>query len=97
MLKSLIACANMVGITLILMPRRWRGFVMGLMASCTRQQEDVWFHPRQWNEQKVSLREEGSSRPIPAIFNWMLDDEATSEQTHRELPVPQCPAAGSKA
>jgi hypothetical protein len=35
MLKSLIACANMVGITLILTPRRWRGFVMGLMASYT--------------------------------------------------------------
>jgi hypothetical protein len=43
------------------------------------------------------VKKEGSSRPIPAIFNWTLDDEATSEQTHRELPVPQCLAAGSKA
>jgi hypothetical protein len=37
------------------------------------------------------------SKLVPAIFNWTLDDEATQGQTLRELPVPQCLAAGSKA
>jgi hypothetical protein len=37
------------------------------------------------------------SKPIPAIFNWTLDDEAIPGQTFRELPVPKCSAAGSKA
>jgi hypothetical protein len=33
----------------------------------------------------------------PAIFNWTLDDEAITGQTFREIPVPQCSAAGPKA
>jgi hypothetical protein len=43
------------------------------------------------------LFKEERPKPIPAIFNWTLDDEAIPEQTRRELPVPQCSAAGSKA
>jgi hypothetical protein len=37
------------------------------------------------------------SKPIPAIFNWTLDDEAIPGQTLRELPAPKCSAVGSKA
>jgi hypothetical protein len=55
------------------------------------------FAPGSGTGKKVSLCEEERSRPIPAIFNWTLDDEATPEQTHRELLVPQCSATGSKA
>jgi hypothetical protein len=59
--------------------------------------KSVRFHPRQRNEQEVSFCGAGSSRPIPAIFNWTLDDEAIPGQTCRELPVPPCQAADSKA
>jgi hypothetical protein len=37
------------------------------------------------------------SKPVPAIFNWTLDDEAILGQSFRELPVPKFSATGSKA
>jgi hypothetical protein len=63
----------------------------------TETRRVVWFCSGQRNRQKVSLCEQERSKPIPAIINWTLDDEAIPEQTHRELLVLQCSAAGSKA
>jgi predicted GIY-YIG superfamily endonuclease len=55
------------------------------------------FAPGSRTHKKFHFCEEECSKPIPAIFNLTLDDEATPGQTFRELPVPQCSAAGSKA
>jgi hypothetical protein len=55
------------------------------------------FAPGSRTNKKFRFVKKECSKPVPAIFNWMLDDEAIPGQTFRELPVLQCSAAGSEA
>jgi hypothetical protein len=55
------------------------------------------FAPGSGTNKKFLFVKKECSKPILAIFNWTLDNEAIPGQTFRELPVPKCSTAGSKA
>jgi hypothetical protein len=55
------------------------------------------FAPGSRTNKKFRFVKKECSKPIPAIFNWTLDDEAIPGQTFGELPVPKRSVAGPKA